>query len=74
MASSSSVAMTSDAALPSAGRTTRTTRTGARGRIGEFLLHISKTDSALSTKWGQDWAAVPEEHAAGIDLYGHGAT
>jgi hypothetical protein len=44
-------------------------------RLGnEFLKHIGITDSALSSKWGTDWSSVPEEHAAGQEIYGHGAT
>jgi hypothetical protein len=67
---SSSVAMTAEGSSDS-----WEANKGNQVRLGnEFLLHISKTDSGLSTLWGQDWSAVPEDHAAHPDIYGHGAT
>ena len=44
-------------------------------RLGnELLKWIAGTDSVLSAKWGSDWNAIPEEWAAGRELYGHFAT
>lgn len=44
-------------------------------RLGnEFLKWISITDSALNSKWGLEWTKIPEQHAAGRELYGHFAT
>ena len=69
MASSASVAMTADGASVS----WENNKDNQNKLANLFLAHISITDSALSTKWGLDWATVPEEHAAHIDIYGHGA-
>ena len=41
-------------------------------RLGNaFLKHLTKTDSALSAKWGAEWNSVAEEQACSQELYGH---
>lgn len=71
MASSSgSVAMTADGSSES-----WENNKGNQTRLGnEFLKHISNTDSALSHKWGTDWATAPEQYAAHTEIYEHGAS
>ena len=70
MAAAGSVAMTADGSSDSwENNKTNQIRLG-----NEFLKHLSTTDSALSAKWGEDWASVREEAACSCEIYEHFAT
>ena len=70
MAAAGSVAMTADGSSDSwENNKTNQIRLG-----NEFLKHLSTTDSALSAKWGEDWASVREEAACSCEIYEHLAT